>query len=111
VVIENSQIINSATFLKMARGDLPSLKELAHDFFIDIRSQLATWAELLETNNHRQLRSDLHRCKGGASLFGLERLVALIDHYEKSQQFDVATFADELCSAEQAIMACGNASA
>lgn len=100
--------INPQNFLKMAHGDLVGLRELAFDYFNDTRRQMTGWLTLLEAGNFSQLRDDLHRCKGGASLFGLERLVAMIGFFEspkvlESSGFDIARFEDELSSAESAV--------
>ena len=102
--------MNLANFLKMAHGDLCGLRELAFDYFNDTRRQMTGWMALLEAGNFTQLRDDLHRCKGGASLFGLERLVALIGSCEspavlEERGFDVACFENELSAAESALVA------
>lgn len=94
----------------MAHGDLGGLRELAFDFFNDTRHQMTGWTALLEAGNYSQLRDDLHRCKGGASLFGLERLVSLIGSIEspqvlESRGFDIAVFEYELSTAESAVAA------
>jgi HPt (histidine-containing phosphotransfer) domain-containing protein len=65
---------------------------------------------LIEAGNFKQLRDDLHRCKGGASLFGLERIVALIGSCEspaalEQRGFDLAAFEKELTAAESAVVA------
>lgn len=102
--------INQTNFLKMAHGDLGGLRELAFDFFNDTRHQMTGWLALLEAGDFKQLRDDLHRCKGGASLFGLERLVSLIGSFEspqvlESRGFDLASFENELSTAESAVAA------
>lgn len=102
--------MNAANFLKMAHGDLPGLRLLAFDFFNDTRRQMTGWLALMEAGNYGQLRDDLHRCKGGASLFGLERLVAMIGSVEspaalESRGFDIAHFESELSAAESAVIA------
>ncbi len=102
--------MNSANFLKMAHGDIDGLKQLAFDFFNDTRRQMTGWLALIESGNYAQLRDDLHRCKGGASLFGLERIVSLIGSCEspaviEAKGFDVAVFEKELTTAEQAVIA------
>jgi HPt (histidine-containing phosphotransfer) domain-containing protein len=101
--------MNSANFLKMAHGDLGGLRELAFDYFNDTRRQMAGWLALIEAGNFKQLRDDLHRCKGGASLFGLERIVALIGSFEsqaalEERGFDLAAFEKELHAAENAVL-------
>jgi HPt (histidine-containing phosphotransfer) domain-containing protein len=65
---------------------------------------------LLEAGNFKQLRDDLHRCKGGASIFGLERIVALIGSCESAsvleeRGIDLTNFETELTEAECAVMA------
>ncbi|MES2659118.1 MAG: Hpt domain-containing protein [Verrucomicrobiota bacterium] len=102
--------MNAANFLKMAHGDLAGLRQLAFDFFNDTRRQMTGWMALIEAGNFSQLRDDLHRCKGGASLFGLERIVALIGSFEspaalESRGFDIAHFESELTAAESAVIA------
>ncbi|MEO5914311.1 MAG: Hpt domain-containing protein [Luteolibacter sp.] len=102
--------MNTANFLKMAHGDLPGLRQLAFDFFNDTRRQMTGWLALIEAGNFKQLRDDLHRCKGGASLFGLERIVAMIGSVEspealESRGFDIVNFENELTAAESAVVA------
>lgn len=101
--------MNAVNFLKMAHGDISGLKQLAFDFFNDTRRQMTGWLALIESGNYSQLRDDLHRCKGGASLFGLERLVALIGSCEspavlEQRGFDVVRFEKELTAAEHAVV-------
>jgi hypothetical protein len=102
--------MNPVNFLKMAHGDLPGLRLLAFDFFNDTRRQMTGWTALQEAANYRQLREDLHRVKGGASLFGLERLVAIIGSVEspsalETHGLDLAAFERELTAAERAVSA------
>lgn len=101
--------MNSASFLKMAHGDLVGLRVLAFDYFKDTRKRMAGWVTLIESKNFKQLRDELHRCKGGASLFGLERIVAMIGSSESKSSleqkgFDLARFEEELKAAENAIL-------
>jgi HPt (histidine-containing phosphotransfer) domain-containing protein len=102
--------MNPANFLKMAHGDIAGLKQLAFDYFNDTRRQMTGWMALMESGNFSQLRDDLHRCKGGASLFGLERIVAMIGSCESAavleqRGFDLVYFEIELTAAEQAVVA------
>ncbi|RYD46836.1 MAG: Hpt domain-containing protein [Verrucomicrobiaceae bacterium] len=102
--------MNAANFMKMAHGDLDGLRQLAFDFFNDTRRQMTSWRSLMESGNYAQLREDLHRCKGGASLFGLERLVAMLGSVEspaalESRGFDIGNFETELSAAENAVLA------
>ena len=100
--------INPANFAKMAHGDPAGLIELAFDYFNDTRRLMTGWLALLEAGNFSRLRDELHRCKGGASLFGLERLVALIGECEspgrlEEHGFDLSAFEQELSAAENAV--------
>jgi HPt (histidine-containing phosphotransfer) domain-containing protein len=102
--------MNPTNFLKMAHGDLGGLRELAFDFFNDTRRQMTCWISLVEAGNYNQLRDELHRCKGGASLFGLERIVAMVGAVEspsvlEKQGFNIAEFEKELSAAESAVVA------
>jgi HPt (histidine-containing phosphotransfer) domain-containing protein len=100
--------MNPVYFMKMAHGDLAGLRELAFDYFNDTRRLMTGWLSMLESGNFGRLREELHRCKGGASLFGLERIVALIGSCEspavlESRGFDLAAFEQELTAAEKAV--------
>ncbi len=92
----------------MAHGDIAGLRDLAFDFFNDTRRLMTGWMAMIEAGNFGPLREDLHRCKGGASIFGLERLVALIGAHEsprvlETRGFDLAAFEHELSAAESAV--------
>ena len=102
--------MNAVSFRKMAHGDVAELRELARDYFSDTRLQLAAWKALLESGNFNQMRANLHCCKGGAPIFGLERMIALITSLERDSaleddEFDFAKFENELSAAENAVMA------
>lgn len=63
---------------------------------------------MVEAGDYGKVREELHRCKGGASLFGLERIVAMIGDCEKPQAlesngFDLSRFEQELSAAERAV--------
>lgn len=100
--------MNPVCFVKMAHGDLEGLRALAFDFFNDTRRLMTGWISMLEDGNFGRLREELHRCKGGASLFGLERMVALIGACERpmvleTRGFDFRAFENELVAAEGAV--------
>jgi HPt (histidine-containing phosphotransfer) domain-containing protein len=102
--------MNPVNFMKMAHGDIGGLTQLAFDFFNDTRGRMTGWMTLIEAGDYKHLREDLHRCKGGASLFGLERIVALIGSFESkpslgAKGFDLAVFEKELTAAEEAVIA------
>ena len=100
--------MNEVNFLKMAHGDICGLRDLAFDFFNDTRRLMTGWLAMIEAGNFGALREELHRCKGGASLFGLERIVALIGDCEspmvlETKGFDLSEFEKELTAAESAV--------
>jgi HPt (histidine-containing phosphotransfer) domain-containing protein len=100
--------MNPVYFMKMAHGDMAGLRELAFDFFNDTRRLMTGWKSMIDAGNFSSLREELHRCKGGASLFGLERIVALIAASESPQVlekngFDLGAFEKELTAAEAAV--------
>ena len=102
--------MNPVFFAKMAHGDPGGLRELAFDYFNDTRRLMTGWVSLLEAKNFTRLREELHRCKGGASIFGLERLVAMIAACEspmslETRGFDIGKFEQELSAAENAVNA------
>jgi len=102
--------INPKDFRKMAYGDLAGFRELAFDFFNDTRLHMTGWLALLEAGNLARFRDELHRCKGGATLFGMERLVVLIASWEyapdaKTIEFDLNGFEKELSDAETEVLA------
>lgn len=108
-VNENPAPINTVNFMKMAHGDVSGLRDLAFDYFNDTRRLMTVWLAMIEAGDFTSLREELHRCKGGASLFGLERIVMMIGDCEKSQQlerdgFDLAKFELELSAAENAVI-------
>ena len=104
--------MNPESFRKMALGDTAGLMELAQEYFTETRRLMSGWASLVEAQNFNQLRDELHRCKGGASLFGLERLVSMLGECERpshleSRGFDLAAFEQELHAAETAVAGMG----
>ncbi len=101
--------LNPLNFAKMAHGDPAGLVEMAFDYFNETRRLMTGWRALVESENFSRLRDDLHRCKGGASLFGLERLVFLLGEFEspsvlENRGFDLAAFESELSAAENAVV-------
>jgi hypothetical protein len=107
-VREDLQPLNPANFNKMAHGDPAGLVELAFEYFNETRHLMTGWLVMTESGNHARLCEELHRCKGGASLFGLERLVDLLGKYERpaflqENEFDIALFERELSAAEAAV--------
>lgn len=102
--------MNPENFAKMAHGDPDWLMEMSFDYFNETRHLMTGWRALIECGDFAHLRDDLHRCKGGASLFGLERLVAMLGDFERpdvleQRGFDIEMFEQELTAAENAVMA------
>jgi HPt (histidine-containing phosphotransfer) domain-containing protein len=100
--------MNPAEFEKMAHGDPAALVGLASEYFQETRRLIAGWGALAAAGDFNRLRDELHRCKGGASLFGLERLVAFLGQCERASHlethgFDMNTLETELTAAEQAV--------
>jgi HPt (histidine-containing phosphotransfer) domain-containing protein len=101
--------MNPVNFAKMAHGDPAALVEMAFDYFNETRRLMTAWMALIEAGDFGHLRDELHRCKGGASLFGLERLVSLLGECERPmvlemRGFDLAVFERELTAAESAVI-------
>ncbi|MFT3990148.1 MAG: Hpt domain-containing protein [Luteolibacter sp.] len=108
MIANQLQAVNANEFAKMAYGDLDGFRELAAEFFVDMFSRLSGWKSLLEEGEFARLREELHRTKGGASIFGLERVVALIRTMEEPERlellgFDIDGFEAELREAEKAV--------
>jgi HPt (histidine-containing phosphotransfer) domain-containing protein len=102
--------LNPAEFHKMAHRDIPGLVALAEDYFRETRRLIPQWRDLVASGEFDRLRDELHRCKGGASLFGLERMVALLGKcesasYLETHGFDMAVLEVELTDAEKAVAA------
>lgn len=113
-VREDLQPLNPDNFRKMAHGDPAGLVELAFEYFNETRHLMTGWMALIESGSHARLCEELHRCKGGASLFGLERLVELLGKCERpgfleESGFDIALFERELSAAEAAMTAMAEA--
>jgi hypothetical protein len=113
-VREDLQPLNPDDFRKMAHGDADGLIELAFEYFNETRRLMTGWMAWMESGSHARLCEELHRCKGGASLFGLERLVELLGNCERpavleQSGFDIAAFEKELSAAEAAMTAMAEA--
>lgn len=108
LVKSEPSIINEAHFQRMACGDVPGFIELAREFFADIRTRTPLWPELLEDGQAGRLREEFHRCKGGAAIFGFERLVKLLGSWEmeygvENGAVNLDCLERELAAAEKAI--------
>lgn len=108
-VNESLAPVNKANFMKMAHGDVRGLRDLAFEYFNDTRRLMTVWLAMIDASDFTSLRQELHRCKGGASLFGLERIVAIIGESEKPMTlerngFDLSLFEEELTAAESVVL-------
>ncbi|MCX6866655.1 MAG: Hpt domain-containing protein [Verrucomicrobia bacterium] len=105
---EEPAALNPTRFARMARGDTAGLIAIAGDYFKETRRLMPAWLAMLEAGDFGRLREELHRCKGGAAIFGLDRLAAMIMDYEtprvlETRGFDVEAFEQELRAAECAV--------
>lgn len=105
---ESSPVLNVVRFERMACGDLPGFFELAGEYFADVRSRLAGWPSLFAAGELSRLAEEFHRCKGGAAMFGLERMFSLLGVWEREPQvgqdpLDLERFVKELGAAEEAV--------
>jgi len=104
------QIFSEIRFQRMSCGDLNSFHELADEYFIDVRTRMRQWAGMREAREWRRLAEELHRCKGGAAMFGFERIFALVGSWEADNriergEIDFELFVEELEAADQAVTA------
>ncbi len=102
------QIFNEIRFQRMACGDIPGFFELADEYFTDVRVHLSQWPAICEAKEFRRLSEEFHRCKGGAAMFGFERLFSLLGSWESDSgiergDFDLERFESELEAAEKAV--------
>jgi hypothetical protein len=105
---DSSPILNVVRFERMACGDLPGFFELAEEYFVDVRMRLTGWPSLFAAGDLPRLAEDFHRCKGGAAMFGLERMFSLLGIWEREPQIgqnplDLERFVEELGAAEDAV--------
>lgn len=71
---------------------------MALEYFADVKTRLSSWAVLKETADFRRLSEEFHRSKGGAALFGFERLRALFGDWEEQSRIEMGEFdLDGLC--------------
>lgn len=106
--IDNSQIFNGTRFQRMACGDLGGFCELADEYFADVHVRLENWHDFLAKDDMSRLAEEFHRCKGGAAMFGLERLYSLLGSWERDPKVgqnpvDLERFVAELRAAEDAV--------
>ena len=102
--------MNRGFFVKMSNGDIEGFRNLAFEFFSDTRRLMTGWSALIAAGGYGRLRDELHRCKGGASLFGLEELTGMISACEVPLElevhgFDLDAFESELTRSEAMIEA------
>lgn len=105
---DHGLIFNGDRFTRMACGDVQGFLEMADEFFADVRLKLRLWPGMRDAGEYDRLFEEFHRCKGGAALFGLDRLFALLGSWEKDSKvgqsrFDLERFESELEAAEEAV--------
>ena len=108
MIDEEPAVLNTVRFARMTLGDTAALIEIARDYFKETRRVMPGWMALAEAGDFGRLREELHRCKGGALLFGFDRLTALLIGHERpgvleARGFDVAAFKQEFSAAENAV--------
>ncbi len=96
--------------MKRARGDVGDFIEMAAEYLEEVRAGILHWRESWANNSIADVVMEIHRCKGGASLFAFERLHALFRELEDAISggvFELAeeTVRQELVLAEQALAA------
>lgn len=102
---------NEVRFERMACGDVPGFHELAAEYFSDVKQRMGFWPGLMRAKDFGKLCEDFHRCKGGAAMFGFERLYSLFGSVERDSEVELEEahlerFASELDAAECAVTAC-----
>lgn len=87
------QVINEEVFTRMACGNIAEFKGMAEEFLADLRRLMPGWAVAREQGKWEEVQSEIHRCKGGASLFGMEKLRVMLASLEKCEEaeFDAIT--------------------
>jgi HPt (histidine-containing phosphotransfer) domain-containing protein len=100
--------LNQTKFEKMAHGNDKALLELADEYSSETRSLMAEWHKLIDAGDFDRLREELHRCKGGAALFGLDRLAEFFGQCESGSHLethglDMTALETELAAAEKAV--------
>lgn len=105
------QLFNEIRFQRMACGDVDGFHDLAQEYFNDVRERMSQWPSLLAQKEYRRLSEDFHRCKGGAAMFGLERLYSLFGSVESDSVVELGDshlerFASELDAAQTAVSGC-----
>lgn len=103
-------LFNEIRFERMACGDLDGFFELAEEYLTDVRKRMHEWPRLLEAREFGRLSEDFHRCKGGAAMFGFERLYSIFGSVETEADAELVDghlerFAGELDAAESAMFA------
>lgn len=106
----SAQVFNEVRFDRMSCGDPTGFHELAEEYFQDVRTRLSQWDAMREAGEYRRLSEEFHRCKGGAAMFGFERLFHLLGSWETDSKIEkgdvnLERFAGELGEAEKAISA------
>ncbi|MBK1883336.1 Hpt domain-containing protein [Luteolibacter pohnpeiensis] len=107
---QDPPILNEDRFRRMACGDMDSFYELAGDYFEEVESRIPEWRKLNASGDDHRLREEFHRSKGGAAIFGFERLHAHLTSLEKQieaggGEVDIDQLLGEYENAKQAVAA------
>lgn len=108
VLIDDAPALRESSFLRMARGDVSAFGEMAGEFLAETKAESAAWESSWAAGERAAVALEIHRCKGGASLFGFERLHALLAECERKLisgtfEFDPAAMMGVLEMSERAL--------
>ncbi|MFN6016204.1 MAG: hypothetical protein ACK49N_01405 [Verrucomicrobiota bacterium] len=101
--------VDVGRFFKLAGKDPDGLVRMMDEYVAETRRMAGMWSHLLQAGEAGEVSEQLHMCKGGAAIFGLLRVMAMIAGLEKgsldSASYDAQAFERELALAERAIAA------
>ena len=101
--------VDVGRFVRLAGNDTEGLVRMMNEYLDETRTISAMWPNLLQAGEVSEFSEQLHKCKGGAAIFGFSRVMALIAGLEKgsldSASYDAQAFERELALAERAIAA------
>jgi HPt (histidine-containing phosphotransfer) domain-containing protein len=109
-LIDEFLILRETSFLRMAMGDVEGFGDMAREFLSEIRNGSEGWQGAWNKGDHTAVALEIHRSRGGASLFGFERLHAFFAACERKLisgtfEFEPALMESELEKAERALAA------
>lgn len=103
-------VVDVERFARLAGNDTAGLVRMMAEYLDETREIAGTWPRLFQEGKQREVSEQLHRCKGGAAIFGFSRILSLIGGLEKNpalaaSAFDARAFERELALVELAITA------